>query len=95
MINQTMPRMRTLDAAYALVQEVDPGTSLTRHALRALAVGGRIPAVKVGNKRLLNVDALLDLLMNDPDSLSIESSETSVAAPLLPVRRLIGQKRKH
>jgi hypothetical protein len=94
MNNQTMPRMRTLDAAYALVREVDPGTSLTRHALRTLALSGRVPAVMVGNKRLLNVDALLDRLMNDPASLSVDTSEPTAAAPLLPVRRLTGSGKK-
>jgi hypothetical protein len=80
--------MRTLDAAHTLVREIDPDTALTRHALRALAVNGRIPVVMVGAKRLINIDALLDILATDPTHLSLDSTEQPLSAPILPVRRL-------
>lgn len=90
-MSNAMPRMRTLDAAYALVKEFDPDTSLTRHALRALATSGLIPAVMIGNKRLINVDALMNILATDPASLSVDTSEPPLAAPLLSVRKLSGR----
>ena len=83
-----IPRMRTLDAAYALVRKVDPGTSLTKHALRALALAGRVPSFVVGNKRLINVDALLDRMASDPESLSLKKTEPTLATPKLPIRRV-------
>ena len=73
--NVALPRMRTLDSCFALIQEADPDTSLTKHALRALVVSGRVPAVKVGVKRYINADALLHLLATDPERLSIDTSE--------------------
>jgi hypothetical protein len=73
--------MRTLDAAHALVLQIDPETSLTRHALRALVVSERVPAVRVGSKRLINVDALLHLLATDPFSLSVDTSEPTATEP--------------
>jgi hypothetical protein len=76
--------MRTLDAAYALVLEADPDTSLTKHAIRALAVSGRIQAVKVGAKRLINVDWLLEQLAINPASLSVETSEPSLSTARQP-----------
>ena len=74
-----LPRMRTLDRAHALVLEIDPDTSLTRHALRALVIAGRVPSVNVGRRRLINVDALLSLLATDPNSLSVDTSEPTSA----------------
>jgi hypothetical protein len=88
MITGTLPRMRTLDAAHALMKGIDPETSLSKHALRALAISGRIPTCSVGKKRLINVDALLHILATDPASLSVETSEPALAAPLMAVHRL-------
>lgn len=60
-----MARMRTIDAAMTLIREVDRGTSLTKYALRRMVLSGEIPSVVVGkNKRLINVDMLLERLAN-------------------------------
>jgi len=73
--SRPLPRLRTLDAAYALLKEIDPETSLTRHALRRLAVAGVIPVVQLGAKRLIDVDALCELIASDPASLSLSVAE--------------------
>ena len=63
-----MARMRTIDAAMTLIREVDKGTSLTKYALRRMVLTGEIPSVVVGkNKRLINVDMLLERLAS-PDA---------------------------
>lgn len=68
-----MPRMRTLDAAIALLQELDPETAFTKHALRQMVLAGEIPSVVIGNrKRLINVDVLLEQLSN-PKSVPLPS----------------------
>lgn len=62
-----MARMRTIDAAITLIREADKGTSLTKYALRRMVLSGEVPSVVVGkNKRLINVDMLLERLAH-PD----------------------------
>ena len=58
-----LPRMRTVDEAFALVQEADPQTALTKTALRRLVTSGEFTGVvRIGSKYLLNIDALFDFL---------------------------------
>jgi len=58
-------RMRTLDAAIAQLREDDPGSCLTRHALRKMVLEGKIPHVRAGSKYLVNYDRLLEILAGD------------------------------
>lgn len=51
-------RMRTIDQAAAWLQENDPGTALTKTALRRLVVTGQLPCVRVGQKYLLSLETL-------------------------------------
>ena len=53
-----IPRMRTINEAYALLLEQDPETRITRHAFRVMVVQGKIPAFKIGNRFLVNVDRM-------------------------------------
>lgn len=55
-------RMRTLDAAHAAIVAADPETAITKTAVRRLALDGTIPTVMVGRKRLIDVDAALEIL---------------------------------
>lgn len=57
-----LPRMRVLAQAIKLVQELDPQTAVSANYVRKLALSGEIPTVQVGNRRLINVDALLEYL---------------------------------
>lgn len=61
-INTKMPKMRTLPQAYREIIEQDPNTNFTLRALRRMVKNGEIPTVSVGNKKLLNLDLLLDKL---------------------------------
>lgn len=58
----TVPRMRTLPEAYAEIKKADPSTAYTLRALRAAVNKGEIPVTKVGNKRLVNLDKLYEIL---------------------------------
>lgn len=51
-------RMRTIDAAWKYVKEVDPDTSLTKSALRRLIVSGTIPHTRIGTKYLVCLETL-------------------------------------
>jgi hypothetical protein len=57
-----MARLRTINEAYAHLKQQDPGTGITLHFLRCLAVRGEIPTVKAGRKYLLDIDALSEHL---------------------------------
>jgi len=56
------PRMRTLQAAAALLREIDQDTDITPYRLRAWVLDGTIPYVSAGSKRLINVDLVIDFL---------------------------------
>ena len=55
-------RMRTVAAAAALIREIDPGTNITPYCLRQWVLDGTVPHVRAGNKRLINVDLVLEML---------------------------------
>ena len=58
----TPPRMRTKDKAIAQIKADDPDTSFTRAALDRLVREGKLPAVRIGNKSLINYDLLLEVM---------------------------------
>lgn len=60
------PRMRTLQEAAAELKKIDPDTAVTPYRIRKLVLDGTIPHVRAGNKRLLNLDTLLDYLTAAP-----------------------------
>lgn len=62
-----MARMRYAAQALELIREEDPDTQLTLNHLRALATSGKIPVHRVGNRRLINVDALIEYLSHPVD----------------------------
>lgn len=53
-----MRTMRTIEAAAAEIKAADPGTALTKTALRRLVVSGVVPSVRVGSKYLLDMGGL-------------------------------------
>lgn len=57
-----IPRMRTIDNAYAEIKAIDPQTDFTKRALRRMVATKEIPTTKIGNKNLINLDRLLEIL---------------------------------
>lgn len=57
-----MARMRYAQQALELIREEDPDTAISLNYIRALAASGLIKIHQVGNRRLINVDDLLDYL---------------------------------
>jgi hypothetical protein len=73
--------MRTIVSAAALIREIDPDTGITPFRLRAWVLEGRIPHVRAGNKRLINVDILLNLLAaGDPASAAPQEAQGIIRA---------------
>lgn len=60
-----MAHMRTIEQAAAWLLENDPETAVTKTALRRLVTTGQIPAVRVGQKYLLNLDVLENFLQGN------------------------------
>ncbi|MED9968735.1 MAG: hypothetical protein UFA98_01825 [Ruminococcus sp.] len=54
-----VPRMRTIDNAYAEIKALDPQTDFTKRALRRMVKTKEIPTQKIGNKNLINLDLLI------------------------------------
>ena len=63
-----LPRMRTIEQAAAWLQETDPETAFTKTALRRLVVTEQLPSVRVGQKYLVNLDALESFLTGESRS---------------------------
>lgn len=56
--NKMSARMRTIEQAAAWLQEADPGTAVTKTALRRLVTTGQLPSVRVGSKYLVDLGTL-------------------------------------
>ena len=69
-----MARMRYPQEALELIRETDPDTAVSLNLIRTLARTGKVPVVKIGRRRLINVDALLEYL-TDPPSLEEQTEE--------------------
>lgn len=63
--NTNVPRMRTIDNAYAEIKAIDPQTDFTKRALRRMIASKEIPTTKIGNKNLINLDLLIAKLSGD------------------------------
>lgn len=59
-----MPRMRTAEKALAEIKRVDPDTEVTLHYIRAMIRAEAVPVAVCGRKKLVNLDALMELLSN-------------------------------
>ena len=59
-MNNKISRMRTMETAYKEIKEMDPGTAITRWAIRRAVSEGYFPSRRVGNKYVFNLDTLLD-----------------------------------
>ena len=74
-LNTFLPRMRTLDEAYAAILELDPQTCISKNYIRKLALTGQIPVKMSGKKRMLNFDGLLAFLRDNPVAGKSEPAE--------------------
>lgn len=59
-------RMRTIEQAADYVREHDPGTALTKTAIRRKVLSGEIPSTRAGKKYLLDLDRLEEFLFITP-----------------------------
>ena len=75
-----MRMMRTINEAAAFVRQADPGTAITKTALRRLVTSGQIPSVCVGAKYLIDLSVLDEFLGGE--TASAQSTQPSAIRPL-------------
>lgn len=59
---EQIPRMRTAPKIVAEIKALDPETEITEYYVRQLVKAGAVPVVWAGNKALINLNDVLDLL---------------------------------
>lgn len=57
-----LPRVRTIGEIAKLIKEQDPDTAITENCLRNWCIDGTIPYAKAGNKYLINLDVVIELV---------------------------------
>lgn len=62
---QATIKTRTLDSCFEEIKRQDPGTALTRTALRRLVTSGEIPSVRIGRKYLVDLDTVWGFLRGE------------------------------
>lgn len=62
--NYRLPRMRTVKQAVNEIKQLDPDTAVSFYQVRRLVLSGVLPTVSAGNKRLINLDTLIEYLQN-------------------------------
>lgn len=60
--DERIPRMRTAPKIVAEIKALDPETEVTEYYVRQLVKTGAVPVVWAGNKALINLNDVLDLL---------------------------------
>ena len=55
-------RMRTCQGVYDAIREADPETSISKNYIRRLILAEAVPVVHCGRRKLVDVDAVMQLL---------------------------------
>lgn len=76
---QPIPRMRTVHEAAQEIKMLDENTALTQWRIRELVLSGILPAVRAGNKLLINLDTLFEYLEN-PTAEKFQPKQNDLAA---------------
>ena len=79
-----MQRMRLISEAYEYIKEQDPDTCITKTGFLRLINEGRIPALQIGNKKVVNLDHV-DRFFADGDCAIRELAETEAKGKLRKV----------
>lgn len=61
---KALPRMRTAERVLEEIKKEDPDSEVTLHYIRALIRAEAVPVVACGRKKLVSVDAVMELLAN-------------------------------
>lgn len=84
--DKRIPRMRTAPKIVAELKALDPDTDVTEYYVRQLVKKGTVPVVWAGNKALINLNDVLNLLR-------MGASPSQVEPPAVNGIRRIDEKR--
>ena len=59
-----IPRVRTMKACVEEIKKLDPDTAVTYYSFRRKVLSGEIPSCEDGQKRLVNLDTVLEYYSN-------------------------------
>ena len=60
-----MSKIRTIKKAYEDLHRIDPNCGVSQSFIRQLVADGRCPSVMVGNRALIDLDVLMDVLVRE------------------------------
>lgn len=70
-----MAKLRTIEQAHKYIKEIDPETAISKNYIRELVIGGYIPFVAVGAKRLINLDDLFTFIQDNTKDMKERQQE--------------------
>lgn len=70
-----IPRFRSAKQCFAIVKSIDPETAITEWYIRQLVESGEVISYGTGNKRLVNLDSLLEFLNRGFEKVNEEKGE--------------------
>lgn len=68
-------KLRTIQQIHATIKELDPDSAISKNFIRDLVIGGYIPFVEVGAKRLINLDDVLNYLHDNSKTMKERQQE--------------------
>jgi len=60
-----IPRMRTIEEAHSHILSKDKDSKISRYFLREICKQGKVHNIRLGNKILLNIDDLEEILSSN------------------------------
>lgn len=78
-----IPRMRTAAKIVAEIRALDPESDVTEYWVRHIAKSGTVPVIWAGNKCLINLNDVLDLLR-----VGMEKPKAAPAPTIGGIRRI-------
>lgn len=60
-----IPRMRTIEEAHTYILDKDEESKISKYFLRQLCKQGKVHCIRLGNKILLNIDDLEEILSSN------------------------------
>lgn len=82
-VQRPIPRMRTAPKIVAEIKALDPETDVSEYWVRRIAKSGAVPVIWAGNKCLINLDDVLDLL-----TAGMEKPKAAPAPTIGGIRRI-------
>lgn len=77
-MNSNKTRVRTIREAVEYFRKIDPNTAIRECTLRRLVKTGAIPCLKIGNRQLVSIESIEDLLSSQNNPACSEQMQGSI-----------------